>query len=72
MRKIVLRHLAVWLTLSILYFFLAEPMINWLLPSIHDVEIWLTALALGLIFIFFVMVLSFIISVRRRKNTNQQ
>jgi hypothetical protein len=69
MKKIILRHLIIWLLLSVLFFFLSEPITKWILPEVHDVTIWLKVLASGLVLIFCALLISVIVAVVKRKKT---
>lgn len=55
MGKLVLRHIFIWLALSIVFFFLAEPLVKLLFPGFHDVGIWLLFEIAGLAFILLIM-----------------
>jgi len=69
----ILVHIFLWLFLSLGYCFLSEPITAFMFPGIHNVEIWLTVLSIGLILIFIGTVISLIISFRiRKKKENLQ
>lgn len=63
---IALTHLLIWLLLSIGHFFLAEPIVAFLMPGIHDVEQWLMVLLLGWLVIFIGTVISLSKNLRRK------
>jgi len=63
---IALTHLLIWLLLSIGYFFLAEPIVAFLLPGMHDVEQWLMVLLLGWLVIFIGIMISLLKNLRRK------
>ncbi len=67
MKTIVLKHLLVWVFLSIGYFFLTEPLVKFLFPGFYDVSIWLVAMIGGLVFIFLIMIIVLIINIVRHK-----
>lgn len=60
-------HLLIWLLLSVLYFFLSEPLTIYIFPTIHDVALWLPILGAGLILIFIMVLISYIICIFRKK-----
>ena len=67
MKTIVLKHLLVWVFLSIGYFFLTEPLVKFLFPGFHDISIWLVAMIGGLVFILLIMITVLIINIVRHK-----
>ncbi len=68
---IILAHIFMWLFLSLGYSFLSEPIVAYIFAGIHNVEIWLTVLLIGLILIFIGTGISLIVSFRiRRKKEN--
>jgi hypothetical protein len=69
MKKVILRHLIIWLLLSIIFYLLSEPITKLLLPGVHDVTIWLAVLAVGLILIFCVLTISLITTLVKSKKT---
>ncbi len=71
MKRIILKHLLIWLILSVSFFFLAEPLVRLLFPGFHEVEIWLLAEFIGLIAILLIMTTSLIINiVRHQRHSN--
>ncbi len=67
MKKIVFRHLLIWLVLSVGFFFLAEPLVKLLFPSFHDVGIWILTEFVGLVAILLSMTTLLIINIGRHK-----
>ena len=67
--KIALRHLFIWLVLSLIYFFTAETITVWIYPEVHDVVMWLAVLIIGLIVIFIGIIVSMITMLGRNKVT---
>ncbi len=63
----VLKYLAIWITLSVCYFFSAETITNWIAPGFGGVETWMNVLAVGLILISIIITIAFFIGLRRRK-----
>ena len=63
----VLKYLAIWIILSICYFFSAETITYWIAPDFGGVETWLAVLAVGLILIFVLVTIAFFIGLKRRK-----
>lgn len=55
MRKLLLIHFFIWLILSVSYFFVSEPLINFLMPELHDVAIWIFCEIAGLALILIIM-----------------
>jgi len=67
----ILAHIFIWLFLSLGYSFLSEPIVAYMFPGIHNVEIWLTVLLIGLILIFIGTGISLIVRFRiKRKEEN--
>jgi hypothetical protein len=64
-KKIILIHVITWILLSVVYFFLAEQIAEWLFPGIHGVEIWLNIVKIGLIAIFFGVGTSLVINLMK-------
>jgi uncharacterized membrane protein len=62
---ITLTHLLIWLLLSVGYFFLAEPIVAFIYPGMHEVEQWLGALLAGWLVIFIGVVISLVIRLRK-------
>jgi uncharacterized protein involved in cysteine biosynthesis len=69
MKKIIIRHAVAWLLLSTAFFFLCEPMLRWLVPEVHDIDIWLKVLAWGLVVIFCLVLTSFLSAISRRNKS---
>ena len=65
----VFKYLAIWIILSICYFFSAETITNWIAPGLGSVETWLAVLAIGLILIFILVTTAFFIGLKRRKRS---
>lgn len=51
----------IWLLLSVVHFFLSEPLVKVLFSGVHDVVVWLAFLFAGWIIIFLFMLVSFIV-----------
>jgi hypothetical protein len=69
MKKVSLRHLIIWLLLSIIFYLLSEPITKLLLPGVHDATIWLAVLAVGLILIFCVLTISLMTTFKKHSKT---
>ena len=72
MGKRVLIFVIVWLVLSMVYFFLSEPVVKLLFPGEDNVVLWLYTLFAGLILIFVIVLFLFLINfiiykLRKRK-----
>ncbi|NOT74217.1 MAG: hypothetical protein HOP08_04755 [Cyclobacteriaceae bacterium] len=63
--SLIILHVVIWLTLSLIYFFTSETIIAWLLPGIHEVGAWLMMLIYGWVFIFILVVTSLVITLKR-------
>ena len=63
--RITLVHFLIWLTLSVVFFFLSERITVSLFSGIHDVGIWLTVLITGLIIILVSTLTSLIIHLKK-------
>lgn len=62
---IIFIHILTGLFLSLGYFFLAEPITVYLFPGIHNVEMWLAVLSVGLLLIFIGTLISLIVSLKK-------
>ena len=66
-KRILIRHLVVWLAAVAVFFFLAEPLSEWLLPDMAGVETWLAVLAVGFLLTTIAFIISLIVALRRRR-----
>ena len=71
MNRIILRHLFIWLILSVGFFFMAEPLVKLLFPGFHDVGIWLLTEFIGLIAVFLITITSLIINIVRHQRATR-
>jgi hypothetical protein len=67
MRKLLFKHFFIWLILSLVYFFVTEPLIKFLMPEFHDVAIWIFCEIMGLALILLIMTTVLIINIVRFK-----
>ena len=65
--KIVLVHLALFVLLGVIYFFLCEPIVKLIFPEIYNVVFWIYTLIVGLVLLFILLTISCLIFLTRRK-----
>lgn len=72
-KKIFYTHLFLWLLLSLVYFASSEIITKKLFPGYHDVTLWLMVTITGLILLFILTMISFLIKlIARKKATADQ
>jgi hypothetical protein len=65
--KIILVHVLIWLALSVLCVFIAEPIIKSALPGVYEVEHWLMTVMMLMVIVFIGTILSLIIWLKRKR-----